>query len=487
MIKRPTYVASGTFAGGAFQHTATFNVDAGTDDNRCVVVWATYDCNLETVTSATCGGVAMLAGPEVTSVSSNVHGRAFVLAGDKVPKGAVSVTVTYGGENAGYASGIWATYSNVDANTSMANAVVVTNNSFTMTTATVPDTANDSLTIGIGYTDNTAGTLTVNGGVTPRINSVSGWRRMLWEVPSGAYSQAITATMSGGTTPIWWVAALTLRGVNMATSSPYLIAGYRKRARQPLANPVRLNRGHPLASVCVFAMPSPSLGDIVNGKQLTMVGGSKVVSHMGEVLQGQSAGACATIPLSVPSYRMTAAFWMYWDNYANDDHFAFELTNDVNNTANVGGFNMCPNSSFLAGNGIVYSRRATGSTRGFYYPRPSAGWHHYVWTLNNDFASDPIGEMYIDGVQQTCGAVLAGANSFNNFANSTLYFFSRNSATLFHAGRIANLRFFVGRVTDTGLVKSLYTDEWSLYEGDLPRILPDLSRPYGTMRPTVRI
>ncbi len=161
---------------------------------------------------------------------------------------------------------------------------------------------------------------------------------------------------------------------------------------------------------------------------------------------------------------------MEWNTYANDDDFAFELTSNVNNTANVGGFNFNPNSAFLSGNGIVYSRRASVSTRGFYYPRPSAGLHHYVFTLSQSSTSDPVGSMYIDGVKQTCGAVLVGAGFTNPFANSTLYLFSRNNASLFGEGKIAGLAFW-DWLFDDAAAKELYASGgWDLYQSDPRRL-----------------
>ena len=145
---------------------------------------------------------------------------------------------------------------------------------------------------------------------------------------------------------------------------------------------------------------------------------------------GTTSAAQAALNLSATN-KLTLEFWMKWDNYANDDDLAFELTPNFN--SNPGGFLVDPNApeeggKFGVGIGSGESRNTA------YFTRPSAGqWHHYALVMD---ATAPAAEQvvpYVDGQPVPYVKTKSGTGA-GNFANSSLYFMSRAASALFGSG-----------------------------------------------------
>ncbi len=147
---------------------------------------------------------------------------------------------------------------------------------------------------------------------------------------------------------------------------------------------------------------------------------------------GNNGTASAKLNLSGTS-QLTVEFWLNWAAYANDDHLAFEYTPNFN--ANDGGFLVDPNAGELGGKfGVAIGRE--GSRNNAYFERPSAGaWHHYTLVFD---AQAPAAEQvvpYVDGQPVPYEKTASGTGA-GNFANSALYFMSRNAQTLFGKGSL---------------------------------------------------
>jgi PKD repeat protein len=143
---------------------------------------------------------------------------------------------------------------------------------------------------------------------------------------------------------------------------------------------------------------------------------------------GVDASAVAPVQLEGKS-AITVEFWLKWNEYANDDRLAMELTKNFNEEA--GGFLIDPDSSygsFAVGIGIGSSRNVS------IFARPSAGvWHHYAFVLD---AGAPAAEQivpYVDGEPVSYTKVESGTGA-GSFAGSNLYFMSRAASSLFGAG-----------------------------------------------------
>jgi PKD repeat protein len=150
------------------------------------------------------------------------------------------------------------------------------------------------------------------------------------------------------------------------------------------------------------------------------------------LFDGANDAAKATLNLSGTS-QLTVEFWLNWSAYANDDDLAFEFTPNFNN--NNGGFLIDPNAGELGGQFAIGIGRG-GSRNTAYFPRPSAGaWHHYALVLNTGAAAAQQITPYVDGQPVSFSKPSSGTGA-GNFANSTLYFMSRNAAALFGAGSL---------------------------------------------------
>ncbi len=147
---------------------------------------------------------------------------------------------------------------------------------------------------------------------------------------------------------------------------------------------------------------------------------------------GINDAASAPLNLSATS-QLTVEFWLNWAAYANDDDLAFEFTPNFNN--NNGGFLIDPNAGELGGRFAVGIGRS-GSRNNAYFVRPSAGtWHHYALVLDSQAAAAQQVVPYVDG-QAVSFTKLSSGTGAGNFANSTLYFMSRNATALFGNGSL---------------------------------------------------
>ncbi|HEU5252502.1 MAG TPA: PKD domain-containing protein [Solirubrobacterales bacterium] len=145
---------------------------------------------------------------------------------------------------------------------------------------------------------------------------------------------------------------------------------------------------------------------------------------------GTSSAAQAALNLSNTN-KLTLEFWMKWDNFANDDDLAFELTPNFN--SNPGGFLVDPNAPEEGGKfGVGIGSGETRNTA--YFTRPSAGlWHHYALVMDTTAPASEQVIPYVDGQPVPYVKTKSGTGA-GNFANSTLYFMSRAASALFGSG-----------------------------------------------------
>jgi hypothetical protein len=167
------------------------------------------------------------------------------------------------------------------------------------------------------------------------------------------------------------------------------------------------------------------------------------------LFDGTNDSLTATVDLSAVN-KLTVAFWLYWDAYANDNDVCMEHTADEGAVA--GGWAFFPNHSsgvWLIGmSGDVGNDVAT-------FTRPSAAaWHQFTILLDRSAASHEIVDVYVDGTAVSL-TYSADFNNTTNFVNSTLNFMSRNNTTFFGAGRMAEVALWPGIILDAGEAKAL--------------------------------
>jgi YD repeat-containing protein len=185
-----------------------------------------------------------------------------------------------------------------------------------------------------------------------------------------------------------------------------------------------------------------SLADSVGGKTATTVN-TPTLGTVGALSNGadsntavsfNGANEAASAPLNLSgTNKLTIEFWLKWSSYANNDDLAFEFT--PNSTNNNGGFFVDPNSPELLGRfGVGIGRSTSRNTA--YFARPSANvWHHYAFVLDSSAIASQQVVPYVDGAPIAYTKLSSGTGA-GNFANSTLYFMSRASSSLFGPGSL---------------------------------------------------
>jgi|GEM_PF-852218 len=168
------------------------------------------------------------------------------------------------------------------------------------------------------------------------------------------------------------------------------------------------------------------------GPTLGVAGGLGTDSNTAVSFDGTNDTATASLNLTGTS-QLTVEFWLKWNSFSSNEDLAMEFTS--NSTLNAGGFFISPNSPEQGGRfGVGIGRLLTRNTA--YFVRPSAGvWHHYAFVFNSGAAAAQQVIPYVDGAPVTYTKANSGTGA-GNFANSTLYFMSRGSSSLFGAGSL---------------------------------------------------
>ena len=150
---------------------------------------------------------------------------------------------------------------------------------------------------------------------------------------------------------------------------------------------------------------------------------------------GSTDWTTAAIDLSAQAL-VTVSAWINWTTFANDDKLAFEFgtPNFPSNNGFVWDADSSVGSAFLIGSG-----KTTGGTQwSDTFTRPSAAaWHYYSTVLNR---TTPVNLAYRDGISQTLTMASHTASTMGNFDNTTLYFMSRSTSSLFGAGSMQEVR-----------------------------------------------
>jgi hypothetical protein len=229
----------------------------------------------------------------------------------------------------------------------------------------------------------------------------------------------------------------------------------------------QLQRGHPLAAGLYGFWPineggGITLVDLAGKNAGTLTGTTWNASQYGATINSAGSAAFGSIPLSLSDTAVvTLSFWMRWA-FANDNAIAFEFTSSI---ANTGSFNIDPNQSTIGAFQVAVG--GGGTFNGGTFPRPSAAWHHYAVILMNNGSTAQGQLAYVDGVLQTITQAFSNSVS-GNFANSTLYLFSRAGTSFFGTGGLASLAVWK-RALSLAEVQRLYVDPWCMLQAQSPQ------------------
>lgn len=169
---------------------------------------------------------------------------------------------------------------------------------------------------------------------------------------------------------------------------------------------------------------------------------------MARSYNGTSDKASVALNLSAFS-KLSISFW-HWQNAfgtGNQQCMEFGTT-----TLNAGGFGLNPNNSAQTTSfAMIQATASVFWQDGF--PRPTAAaWHHYLLTMDR---SGPTNVAYVDGLLQTLTAGTHGAGTYGNFGSLSLNFMARNGASLFNAGRQAEVTLWGGVLLGATHAKAL--------------------------------
>ncbi len=206
-----------------------------------------------------------------------------------------------------------------------------------------------------------------------------------------------------------------------------------------------------------------TFADVFGGAEATLAGGITLGepgalagdSSTSALFDGSSGAAQANVDLS-GTHELTVEFWMKWNTYGADDHLALEFTPNFNEYA--GGFLVDPDAT--PGSDFAVSIGKGPSANTVFFTRPSAGeWHYYTFVIDTGAAAESEITPYVDGhaVLYTKSASGTGAG---NFADSTLFWMSRDASELFGAGYMQDLALY-----DTTLSAYTISEHYDLGEG----------------------
>jgi PKD domain/Concanavalin A-like lectin/glucanases superfamily/NHL repeat len=199
-----------------------------------------------------------------------------------------------------------------------------------------------------------------------------------------------------------------------------------------------------------------SFTDVIGGANAASSGGVSLGEPGGLVedsstaaaFDGSSGAARAPIDLS-GTHELTIEFWMKWHAYGADDRLAMEFTPNFNSY--TGGFLVDPDATPGSDFAVAVGKGGTANTA--FFTRPSAEqWHYYTFVIDTEASGETEITPYVDGkaVSYTKGSSNTGAGAF---ANSTLYWMSRNATELFGAGSMQDLALYEGDLSPEAILE----------------------------------
>jgi RHS repeat-associated protein len=197
--------------------------------------------------------------------------------------------------------------------------------------------------------------------------------------------------------------------------------------------------------------------EVSGGVTLGEPGGLAEESATSALFDGSSSSAQASVDLS-GTHELTVEFWMKWNTYGSDDHLALEFTPNFNDY--TGGFLVDPDATPGTDFAVSIGQGSSSTANTVFFARPSAGeWHYYAFVINTEAAAESAITPYVDGHAVSYTKSVSGTGA-GNFADSTLFWMSRDASTLFGAGYMQDLALY-----DTTLSAGTISEHYDLGEG----------------------
>jgi sugar lactone lactonase YvrE/plastocyanin len=199
-----------------------------------------------------------------------------------------------------------------------------------------------------------------------------------------------------------------------------------------------------------------SFADVIGGANAEVSGGVTLGQSGGLIedpstsaaFDGSSGAAQAPIDLSGTS-KVTIEFWMKWTAFAGDDHLALEFTPNFN--SNPGGFLVDPDATPGSDFAVALGNGSTNNN--VLFERPSAEqWHYYAFVIDTKASAESEITPYVDGHAVSYTKLNSGIGA-GNFAESTLYWMSRDASTLFGAGSMQDLALYTTTLSPSTILE----------------------------------
>jgi Concanavalin A-like lectin/glucanases superfamily len=199
-----------------------------------------------------------------------------------------------------------------------------------------------------------------------------------------------------------------------------------------------------------------SFADVVGGANAEVSGGVTLGEPGGlvedlstsAVFDGVSGAAQAKVDLS-GTHKLTVEFWMKWHAYGADDRLALEFTPNFN--SNPGGFLVDPDATPGSDFAVAVGNGSTNNN--VLFARPSAEeWHYYAFVIDTSASEGVEITPYVDGHAVAYSKLSSGAGA-GSFAESTLYWMSRDASTLFGAGAMQDLALYEGDLSPGAILE----------------------------------
>ena len=157
---------------------------------------------------------------------------------------------------------------------------------------------------------------------------------------------------------------------------------------------------------------------------------------MGRIFNGSSQSMSTSATLTLGG-SVSLAFWLYYDDYANTDKYAFELSS---NYTSGNAFRITPGDVVVSGKWAVGVHTSNGFSYGSITRPSAAAWHHYVVTMQ--LANPTAIGVYVDGADASfsfSGGLGPQNDNGVTFDVTQLYSMARNNFSNWVAGRLAEV------------------------------------------------
>ena len=202
-----------------------------------------------------------------------------------------------------------------------------------------------------------------------------------------------------------------------------------------------------------------SLADVFGGDNASLSSGGVTLGEPGALVEntstsalfdGSTGSAHAEVNLS-ETKQLTIEFWMKWHAFAGDNKLALEFTPNFN--THPGGFlvdpDATPGTDFSVGVGQYTAKHSNNAL----FERPSAEqWHYYAFVINTEASGEKEITPYVDG-HAVSYTKLNSETGAGDFANSTLYWMSRDASELFGKGAMQDLALYDTTLSSTAILE----------------------------------